>query len=274
MTKRAFLYFFLTIMLVPLWGNAQFWEFGGMAGVSFYHGDLAPDFSMQAPGPSANVFVRHNLDSRLAIRMGISYGSIAADDAKSLNPYRKARNLNFSSNIFEGSVCLEFNFLPFHHKSKKNRNQFSPYLLTGMGVFHHSPQTRYNGTLYKLQPLGTEGQAIGEEYSLIQPAFILGGGIKLDIGPQWGIIIEGATRILFFDYLDDVSGQYANKQLIKNQRGSLGSVAAQLSDRSNDSGYNIGGPNRQRGDSKNNDGFTMLTVGVIYTLYEQKCPAY
>ncbi len=274
MDKRARILLLFILYLYPKSNYAQFWEFGGMAGIAVYHGDIAPDFSMQAPGAAANIFARHNIDSRLALRIGFAVGSIAADDAKSINAYQQARNLNFNSTIFEGSLCMEFNFLPFHHKSRKNKAQFSPYLLAGVGVFYHSPQTKYEGITYKLQALGTEGQAVGEEYSLVQPAFILGGGFKFDISPQWGIIIEGATRLLFFDYLDDVSGHYANKEMIRSQRGSLGSVAAALSDRSNETGTTLGGPNRQRGDIKTNDAYTFLTVGLIYTLYEQKCPAY
>ena len=252
--------------------QAQYWEVGGMAGCTLYHGDLAPDFSVQPPGVSAAVFVRRNVDSRLSLRIGASFGTISATDALSLNPYRKARNLSFKSTIFEGSVGFEFNFLPFHHHSRRGRKQkqFSPYLLMAFGIFHHSPKAEYKGNTYNLQALGTEGQSPGQEYSLVQPAFIIGGGFKIDVSGQWGIIIEGATRILFFDYLDDVSKEYANPSLIAGHRGSLGSVA----DRSGEIGQNLGNPGRQRGDSKTNDGYTMFSIGVIYTMHQSRCPAW
>lgn len=243
---------------------AQYWEVGGMVGTSVYHGDLAPDFSFQTPGVAASVFVRRNVDSRLSLRIGASFGTIGASDEKSLNPYNQARNLSFNSTIFEGSVNFEFNFLPFHHHTK-NRNQFSPYLLAGFGIFHHNPTAEYKGVRFALQPLGTEGQAPGQEYALVQPSFIIGGGIKIDINNQWGIIIEGSTRILFFDYLDDVSNTYSDTRIIAGHRGFLGNTAVGLSDRSIEIGPKLGLPGRQRGDAKNNDGFTMFTVGIVYT---------
>ncbi len=255
--------------------NAQYWEVSGMGGVTVYHGDLAPDFSMQTPGVGGSFFVRRNVDPRISLRIGASFGTISASDENSLNEYNKARNLSFQSTIFEGSVGLEFNFLPFHHRHKtgRGRSQFTPYLVAGFGVFHHNPKAKYNETLYELQPLGTEGQAIGQEYSLVQPAFIIGGGIKIDINSQWGIIIEGATRILFFDYLDDVAGEYADPRLIASQRGSLASAAIGLADRS-DAGQSLGRPGRQRGDSKTNDGYTMFTIGILYTMHQDYCPSW
>ena len=267
-------YFSILLVLIGIQvGYAQYWEVGGMAGISIYHGDLSPDFSMQPPGVAAAFFVRRNVDSRLSMRMGLSFGMISATDELSSNPYYKSRNLNFNSNIFEGSLCFEFNFLPFHHHSLF-KNLVSPYLVAGLGVFHHNPKTKYMDSVYELQPLGTEGQAPGEEYSLVQPSFILGAGIKIDINRQWGIIIEGATRILFFDYLDDVSGYYADASLIKGHRGSLGSVAVALSDRSVEVGTKQGYPGRQRGDVKTNDGFTMISIGIIHNIRQLRCPAW
>ena len=256
--------------------QAQYWEVGGMGGITVYHGDLAPDFSMQTPGAAANFYVRRNVDPRVSLRLGASFGTISASDAFSQNDYNKARNLSFQSTIFEGSIGMEFNFLPFHHHSQKgrNKNQFTPYLVAGFGIFYHNPKAKYKDDFYALQPLGTEGQAPGNEYSLVQPSFILGGGFKFDINSQWGIMIEGATRILFFDYLDDVSGEYANKSLISSHRGSLGSTAVALSDRSGEVGQNLGTPGRQRGDSKTNDGYTMFTIGILYTMHQQRCPAW
>ncbi len=256
--------------------QAQYWEVSGAAGATVYHGDLAPDFSMQRPGMSANIMVHRNVDPRVSIRMGLSVGTISAADEFSKNDYNRARNLSFQSNIFEGSIGLEFNFLPFHHHSLKGRdvNQYTPYLVAGFGVFHHKPQARLEGSLYSLQPLGTEGQVRGEEYSLMQPAFILGAGFKIDISSQWGIVIEGATRMLFFDHLDDVSGTYADPRVVASNRGSLGATAVAFADRSGEIGEPIGRPNRQRGDETTNDGYTMFSIGILYTMHQPRCPAW
>ena len=266
---------FLIVLGFSSISKAQYWELQTMAGVTLYHGDIAPDFSAQTPGMAINFFVRRNVDSRLSLRVGASFGTLSASDSKSLNPYRKARNLSFKSTVFEGSLGIEFNFFPYHHHNKgRKKIQQSPYILAGFGIFHHNPKADYKGATYALQPLGTEGQAPGQEYSLVQPAFIIGGGFKIDITYQWGIIIEGATRILFFDYLDDVSDTYADPRLIKGHRGSLGSVAVGLADRSGEVGQKIGYPRRQRGDAKTNDGYTMFSIGITHTIHQIKCHAW
>ena len=274
MIKRAFFILLSVHCFVPPSSHAQFWDFGALPGIAICNGDLAPSYSMQQSGLSAKVYTSHNINRRLAIRLGLSCGAIAADDAQSSTSYQQAKNLNFQSMIYEGSLCMEFNFLSFHHKSHKNKRQFSPYLLAGMGVFYHRPRTSYEEINYKLQALGTEGQTLEEAYSLVLPAFILGGGFKFDISPPWGILTECVTRLLFFDFLNGVSIHYANKDLIRSNRGALGNVAAVSSDRSYDSSNNLGEAKRQRGDTRNNDECAFLTNGLIYTFYEQKYPAY
>lgn len=266
----------LSLFLLPIYSTqAQFWELGAAGGVTAYHGDLAPDFSMQTPGAAGSLFARYNLDSRIALRMGFGFGTIAAKDEKSLNPYQKARNLSFQSELYEGSFALEFNFLPYHHKrGKAGEGVFTPYMVFGFGVFRFNPKAEYKGGLYELQPLGTEGQAPGNEYSLIQGNLIIGGGFKIDITHKISINIEGSTRILFTDYLDDISGSYANDRLIKGHRGSLGNVAVGLADRSGELGLNLGAEGRQRGDAKTNDGYTVFTVGIHYTIWTLTCPSY
>ena len=253
--------------------HAQFWEVGVMGGVTTYHGDIAPDFSMQAPGAAGSIFVRRNLDSRVSLRLGFAFGTISAQDAMSNNPYQKARNLSFFSDIYEGSFAMEFNFLPYHHKKGAGGSgAFTPYLVLGAGVFRFNPKAEYKGGIYALQTLGTEGQAPNNEYSLVQGNILIGGGFKFDITHNIAVSIEGSTRILFTDYLDDVSGNYANARVIAGHRGSLGNVAVGLADRSGELGTAIGGEGRQRGDANTNDGYTMFTIGIHYTIWELRCP--
>ncbi len=272
---------FPNLLIIPFFiiitfsAQAQFWEVGGSLGITSYHGDLAPDFSMQAPGGAGSIFLRHNIDTRLAVRFAAVVGTMGADDKNSTNAYRKARNLSFQSDLYEGSVALEFNFLPYHHRrGAKGAGAFTPYMVFGAGVFKYNPKAYYKGGLYDLQPLGTEGQAPGNEYSLVQANLIIGGGFKIDITHNIAINIEGSTRILFTDYLDDVSGAYANPRTIAGLRGSLGTVAVGLADPSSELGQQVGGQGRQRGEAGTNDGYTIFTVGLHYTIWSLKCPTY
>jgi hypothetical protein len=47
----------------------------------------------------------------------------------------------------------------------------------------------------------------------------MGGGFKFRVGRQTGITIEGAVRKTFTDYLDDVSGVYADPVILLNEGG-------------------------------------------------------
>lgn len=271
---RTYLLLFFSLLFIQ-GSQAQFWELGGMAGTSFYHGDIAPDFSMQSPGVSAAFFIRRNLDERISLRGGLSFCTLSASDALSNSTFQQARNLSFQTEVYEITALAEFNFLPYHFKrGKKGPGAFSPYLLAGGSGFIFDPKASYNGALYPLQQLGTEGQEPGTEYSLFQGAVVLGAGIKIDITHFLTLSIEGSTRLLFTDYLDDVSGTYANPRLIENYRGSLGSVAVALSDRSAEVGDIIGDEGRQRGNPNTNDGFTHFSIGITYSIWSLNCPTY
>ena len=138
-------------------------------------------------------------------------------------------------------------------------------------MFKFNPQGQLpNGEWYDLQPLGTEGQTISGSsgYNLIQFAIPMGGGLKLSFG-MLAIGFELGMRYTMTDYLDDLSGKYANKALLSEQKGAL---AAYFSDRSvNSADVSLGG--RQRGNSKNNDWYVFggFTVSVNLSNLNTKC---
>lgn len=246
------------------------WEIGGYAGISSYYGELNPQFSFRRIGPSLGFFGRKNFDGRLCLRLAGSFANVGGNDATSSGAFERARNLNFSSNVFEASAVVEFNFQYFHSNSRDDK-PVSPYLLAGIGFFHFNPTTQFMGGRYSLRDLGTEGQARGEEYGLVSGAVLLGGGIKADINPSWSVNFEVTGRATFTDYLDDVGGVYADYRTVA---GYHGEVAGILSDRSVEIGERIGLPGRQRGDSKGNDSYLLVTVGIAYRFMPLVCPAY
>src|SRR5205085_5282395 len=89
---------------------------------------------------------------------------------------------------------------------------------------------KFQGDVYELEPLGTEGQGVnGMKPSKRVPiALPIGGGIKVSLG-RMGIGLELGARRTYTDYLDDVSTIYPdmNALLLNN-----GPVAVALSDRS------------------------------------------
>ncbi len=232
----AFVFCFLLSVITSL--SAQDFQFGLSAGVAHYQGDLTPDpanfpIGLGELGPTAGFFGRWAQKKRMSLRIGLQFGQIYGDDAKSGNPDRIERNLSFQTNIFELSVVEEINLLNIRSRTYSNHTRkMTPYAFIGIAGFYFNPKAEYQGQLYALQPLGTEGQGMPgfpERYSLIQVAIPMGGGIKIKVGNSGILAFEMGGRKLFTDYLDDVGGAYVDLDVLAAGNGSL---AAALSNRS------------------------------------------
>lgn len=241
------------------------WEVGGWAGVSNYFGDLNTNWRLTDLHLSGGGGARYNFNDRLAMRFGLNYGKISAADADSKNIYEQRRNLSFSSILLEGGAQFEFNFLPYVHGHRDY--YFTPYMSLGATGYYFNPVTEYEGQTVRLANLGTEGQFRGEEYNTVQGAISYGMGLRYDLSYRWSFNMEFSARKLFTDYIDDVSGNYADVRDIRGQRGEL---AAALADRSVEP--KIGLEGRQRGNGKNNDTFMLLNVGLMYYFGHIRCP--
>ena len=271
--KNSFFLLFFSLAFLTATTAQRGWEAGGMIGGAHYFGDLNTSVSLSSPGIFGGLVARYNFDDRICLKFGGNFAQISADDADSENIYEQARNLNFRSDIMEGTAQFEFNFLPYEHGSRDQ--YFAPYLFAGFSVVNFNPQTDLNGTTYDLRPLGTEGQFQGEEYYATTGAFTFGGGLKIDLSYEWSINLEISGRSMWTDYLDDVAGTYPD---IEDLEAFRGSVAADLSDRSiliegvNDT--QIGQPGRQRGSNRNDDSFFSLAIGMVYYFGDLKCPPF
>lgn len=264
----------IAFLLCSVSATAQYgWEAGGWAGISYYFGDLNTEFRLNRPALAGGINARYNFNKRLCMKLAASYGSVSADDVESSNTFERARNLNFQTDIIDGTAQFEFNFFTYTHGSKDEF--YTPYLFAGLSVFHFNPMTEYNGELVELRPLGTEGQFKGTEYSSVSAALAYGAGIKIDLSYRWSINLEISSRLLRTDYLDDVSTVYPDLDDLAKARGD---IAADLSDRSiliegvNDT--SIGEPGRQRGNSEDNDSFVFLGFSLMYYFGDLRCPPY
>ena len=134
------------------------------------------------------------------------------------------------------------------------------------------PQGEYNGNWYELQPLGTEGQGLEaypnkEFYSLYEMAIPFGGGIKYAINESLNLNVELGWRFTFTDYLDDISGTYAEYFVLQENRGD---IAARLSNRTAEA-LGLGEPFldhdlKQRGNPEVGDYYFMFHVGLTYNI--------
>ena len=246
-------------------------ELGASVGAGHYFGDLNTDFTLSDPGPAASLLARYNFSNRWAVRLGGGYTRVSASDADSRNVFERARNLDFRSNIFDGALGLEFNFLQYDHGSRDRF--YTPYIFGGLLVSNFQPQAELRGEFVNLRDFGTEGQITGEEYYTTALGIDYGLGLKLDLSFEWSLNFELHARQLFTDYLDDVSGTYPDFEDLEDLRGP---DAVLLSDPSIlIDGVNtekLGQLGRQRGNPADNDQYAVLKVGLFYYFGDLRCP--
>lgn len=245
-----------------------------MLGISSYKGDLNnslfnPKFFNLAVGGH----YRHYYNNHWALKLGINYGTISADDAESNDAFQLYRNLSFKSHVLEVEGQFEFNFFPFQTANRSTPG--TPYLFIGLAAFKFSPKALLGDTWYDLQPLGTEGQNTSaypdrKKYKRVQIAIPFGGGFKFRLSDRVGLGIEVGARKTYTDYLDDVSTTYAKKNVLLAAEGAL---AVTLSDRSPDM-LNDNNNDRQRGDAAHKDWYMFSGISLNYTLskkYNETC---
>ncbi len=239
-------------------------ELGGWLGTSHYFGELNTEFSVVEPGFAGGVGIRFLFNDRVSLQSMLGYAWIYGSDKNSNNTFEKKRNLSFTSPIIDFTNQIEFNFLPYVHGSS---DFFTPYLSAGLSVFYYDPRAEIDGKKYSLRDLGTEGQAIGEEYFEYTGALVTGIGMKWDITHVWSMNFEVSYRFTFTDYVDDVSTVYPNPGELESLRGE---IAAKLSDRSGIPGFAIQG--QQRGNSRDTDNLMFLRLSMMYYFGTIDCP--
>lgn len=244
-------------------------ELGILLGASYYTGDLNRMGHFQQMSPAVTLLYRYNKNSRLAWRGSVMVGRIKGDDANSRYEFNQNRNLNFRSNIIEGAVGLEFNYLPYATgRLIGERFWYSSYMIVQVAGFYFNPRGEYNNEWYELQPLGTEGQGTElsnrDKYRRFQISIPIGLGFKLNVKRRLSVSIEYGARLTFTDYLDDVSGTYVDPNQLA---GINGDFAAQFS---KGQGRTVGS---RRGDGVFNDWYMFFGMGITYKLgVRPKCP--
>lgn len=239
-------------------------ELGFLAGGMYYIGDLNPSKQFNNTKLAGGLIYRFNVHSRLSIRGNLIYGNIMGDDAKSKDLLFRNRNLNFSSSILEVSGGVEFNYMPFEIGHEKYKG--TAYLLAQMGVFHMNPKTDYNGVVYSLQQIGTEGQGTKlsskKNYSLTQLCIPIGAGVRMTFGKRASLNLELGLRKTFTDYMDDIhSDTYVDPAKLEAESGS---IAVALSNRSLDKSR-FG----KRGTSSTNDWYVFSGLMLTFKLGEK-----
>jgi hypothetical protein len=192
--------------------------------------------------------------------------------------YRRERNLDFKSHMWEAYAALELFPTMMMNKYDDYDPRLKPYGFIGIGLFHFNPQgslTDAGGktTWHYLKPLSTEGQGMPQypnrkPYQLTQLNVPMGAGIKYDLSAKVNIGTELLYRKTFTDYIDDLSTTYIDPvNFDRNLSASDAVLARALYDKVKFVGTPVNNrtpPGEQRGNSKNNDAYFsfLLKLGI------------
>lgn len=243
-------------------------EVGFFGGGSYYVGDLNPSKHFAYSKPAFGLIFRYNLSMRHSLRFTANYGNVYGDDAQSNNPFQINRNLSFKSRILELAFGIELDL--FKYRINDMKYPISPYFFYQIAYMRMNPKTVYNGFEYALQPLGTEGQGTGlpgtkrNTYNLNQITIPLGIGLKFNLRKRVAMSIEYGIRKTFTDYLDDVSRNYVDVDVLAAYNGPL---AAELSDRS--LGANVSNAGLNRGTSLTKDWYAFYGIMLTFKPFKR-----
>lgn len=257
----------ITCLIFPCFITAQHLEVGGMGGFSTYLGDLSPSIKRISTGKlhiAGGGFMRYNYNKNFAIKLGLTYAQVSANDTQSKNPSRQNRNLHFKSSIFETSITGEFNVLGFEPRYLSKT--FSPYVFAGIGFFAFNPKAQYQGKWVDLQSLRTEGQGLAafperKPYKKLAISVPFGGGFKIAVNDKLIVGMELGLRMTNTDYLDDVSTTYVSDDIINENFGEVSAALANPSGISRETGSTRGNPS-------NNDWYFISAITVSYNLFD------
>ncbi|HET6226729.1 MAG TPA: DUF6089 family protein [Bacteroidia bacterium] len=267
----------LILLLFSLSSYAQYAnDFGIHLGASNYLGEIGgkegprrnfvSDMKLNKTQFAFGGFARHKVLPILYGKVGLNWLRIEGADRYSKNPGRVGRNLSFRNDIIEAELQAQIFFYDIQDlgKTYKYQNDFKMYAFGGVGCFYSNPKAYYNGKWVALQPLQTEGK----KYSRINASIPLGLGLCFTLSKRHRIGWEFEWRTTFTDYLDDISGVYAdpadlNSDLavaLANRRGELGGDQPGVPEPKN---YI---PGQKRGDATHNDSYLSTSFYYSYVM--------
>lgn len=223
---KTYIFFTCAILFATI-SNAQKIWINVYGGATNYQGDLqGKRYTFDQAHAAGGLGVNYDLNDKLSVRAALMAGKLSADDKYGRN---SVRNLNFTSNLTEAQLGLQYHIFPI------GDHALTPYVFGSIALYRFNPYTTdTSGSKYFLRELSTEGQGFidGKDYyNLTALAIPFGGGLKLSLSENINVGLEIGLRKLFTDYLDDVSTEYVSRtDMIANR----GLKAAELAYRGNE----------------------------------------
>ena len=191
-------------------------DLGGSAGVGK---GFVKDVDFPLTKISKMIYANYYPAEYLGLRLAFNHGVLEGNDAQTPNKGgaevdRLQRNLSFRTSVIEGYLAAEFYPTVFLERYDGLRGKLRPYGLIGIGLMKYNPKTKdVDGKYVALQPLHLEGQGMAEypdskPYKLLQKEIPMGVGFKYYVTDNMYVGMEILHRMLFTDYIDDVSADH------------------------------------------------------------------
>lgn len=243
--------FLFTCLFSVLHTPAQTLRLNFMAGLSNYYGETqTKKLTFDQSNPVIALGATLDLTDKLLLRSEFISTKLQGDDKRGMYP---DRNLNFKTSIREATLLLEYNLFDLYEK------KITPYFFTGVGLFNFNSYTTdsLNRKVF-LKGLSTEGQGFPEYpdrkvYKNTQLNIPIGGGLKYAISEDVQFGFEYGLRVLFTDYIDDVSKSFIDPTILRNRAGQLAVDLSYRSDELKSGSQTYPGEGSLRGSLKVND---------------------
>jgi hypothetical protein len=244
--------------------QAQTVHVGVAGGLANYNGDLLDKlYPKKLTNGHIGIVANYEISEQLLLRGTFTFARVDGSDAVSDKDYLRLRNLRFESTITEFSVGAEYHLFNLYEK------RYTPYVFLGLALFHFNPYTLDSvGRKYYLKPLSTEGQGIypnRKQYSLLQPAIPIGGGVKFAITENIRLGVEFGFRKLFTDYLDDVSNSYPDYNDLLAAKGQTAVDFSYRSDELPGGDPNFPTKETQRGSAAQKDVYYFTGINLTFS---------
>ena len=282
MKKVFFLLAFCSILITDI--SAQYsMDFGASIGSSNYIGEAGGhraepqpwllDMHLAKSSLSVGGFYRMNFTQSIAAKFSVNYVRITGADSLSGIATQIARNLSFRTDIFEAAIQLEYYFFNLRNISRSSnaRIDFGTYFFVGGGAALFNPKASYEEQWSDLRPLRTEGQEKEyESYTIIVP---MGMGLNFTFDKKIKLGLEFGYRFTNTDYLDDISGRYAEPEDLafndtRTQNIANRSAEAFARGDARLEGLSMGNfaPGKKRGSPETMDGYLLGQVSLSYNI--------
>ena len=220
---------------------------GGL-GVAYYYGDLNNKPVLKGLGPAISVGGLYRVTEHLSARGELRFYQVSGHQSNSKFPID---NLSFRARNPDISLALQADLIAFNRRPKVN-----PYLVLGVSATYLNTKTEQGGTWHSLPPLTTEGV----KYSRVPLSITGGGGIMFQTFERLSLGLEFNANFMLTDYLDDVSGTYANPDDLPSD------LARSLADRSSEIGLDPKEEGWHRGAGSMNDIYSFFQVRATYLI--------